>query len=131
MGGGNGQKSAAARLRNMKDKKMTDEERKAASAKAKADSMAHVCKVCRATFMVNVKPSGLYLHVNSKHPKISPIDCFDQLVDYDPNDPDGLKKVACTVAKGPIKPKKKKKEEGLEDLLSAGLNIGKKKKGKK
>ena len=32
-------------------------------------------------------------------------------------------------AAGPVKPKKsKKKEENLEDLLDAGLNMGKKKK---
>jgi hypothetical protein len=35
MGGGNAQKSAAAREKNMKDKGKTDEERKAASAKTK------------------------------------------------------------------------------------------------
>ena len=58
--------------------------------------------------------------------------CFDSLKGFDPNDPKGLNKPAAP-AGGPVKPKKsKKKEENLEDLFDAGLNMGKKKKpGKK
>jgi hypothetical protein len=130
MGGGNAQKSAAARLKNMKDAGKTDEERKAASAKAAKDATAFVCKICKATFMVNVKPPTLYLHVTAKHAGTTVLtDCFAQLEGFDPADPKGLKKAAAApVAGAPVKPKKKKTTEGLEDLLSVGLTKGKKKK---
>jgi hypothetical protein len=129
MGGGNAQKSAAARERNQKKLGKTDEERKASSAKASADAAAFVCKLCRTTFMINVKPPTLHLHVTAKHPAgTAPTDCFDCLEGYDSNDPKGLKKAAAApVATGPIKPKQKKKDDGLDDLLSAGLTKGKKK----
>ena len=131
MGGGNAQKSAAARLKNLKDAGRTDAERKAAGDKARKDSEAFACKICRATFMVNVKPPQLYLHVTSKHPAgTDPTDCFDTLADFDPTDPKGLKKVAATAA-GTKKPKKKKEVVNLDDLFSAGLAKGKGKKGKK
>lgn len=78
--------------------------------------------------MVNVTPPILYLHVTSKHPAgINPTDCFDQLAGFDPNDPKGLKKTAVAAPAAAAKPKKKK-DEGFEDLLSAGLGKGKKKK---
>ena len=130
MGGGNAQKSAIARERNAKNAGKSDEERKAANAKATKDATAFACKICRSTFMVNVTPPILYLHVTSKHPAgINPTDCFDQLAGFDPDDPKGLKKAAAAVAapKAAAKPKKKK-DEGFEDLLSAGLGKGKKKK---
>jgi hypothetical protein len=127
MGGGNAQKSAAARERNNKAKGKTDEERKESNAKAKLDASVFVCKVCRTSFMVNVKPPTLYLHVTSKHPAgIDPTECFDALAGYDPNDPKGLKAAAVATKAGPVKPKKKK-DDGFEDLLSAGLGKGKKK----
>jgi|EP00979_Chaetoceros_neogracilis_P018846 hypothetical protein len=132
MGGGNAQKSAAARLKNLKDAGRTDAERKAAGDKARKDSEAFACKICRATFMVNVKPPQLYLHVTSKHPTgTNPVECFDTLADFDPADPKGLKKVAAAAATGAKKPKKKKEVENLDDLFSAGLSKGKKTKGKK
>jgi hypothetical protein len=121
MGGGNAQKSAAARERNMKDKGKTDEERKAASAKATKDSQAFVCALCRMTFMINVKPPTLLLHVTAKHPKdTNPVECFPQLAGYDPNPAK-----AAPVAAAAIKPKKKKADDGL-DMLSAGLKPKKK-----
>jgi hypothetical protein len=129
MGGGNAQKSAIARERNAKNAGKSDEERKAANAKATKDATAFACKICRSTFMVNVTPPILYLHVTSKHPAgTNPTDCFDQLAGFDPDDPKGLKKAAVAAPVVAAKPKKKKKEEGLEDLLSAGLGKGKKKK---
>ena len=133
MGGGNAQKSAAARLKNLKDLGKTDAQRKEASAKAIKDANAFVCKICRGTFMVNVTNPTLYLHFTSKHPTLTdPADCFDQMAGYDPTDPKGLKKAKADAVSLAAKPKKKKKkEEGLEDLLSAGLTMGKKKKGKK
>lgn len=126
--GSNVQKAQAARERNQKKQGKSDEERKAAKAKADADAAAFCCKLCKQTFMVNAKPPVLYLHVTSKHePGTDPATCFDILKDFDPNDPKGLKKGS--TASGLVKPKKnKKKEENLEDLLDAGLSMGKKKK---
>jgi hypothetical protein len=79
--------------------------------------------------MVNAKPSLLYLHITAKHDdkKDDPTACFDSLSGFDPDDPDGEKKAACTIA-GPVKPKKVvKKDDDLSLLLDAGLKIGKKK----
>jgi len=118
----------------------TDEERRAASAKAKLDSTAFMCKICRQTFMCNAKPSLLYLHVTSKHPDMVNGDltaCFDALAGFDPADPDGKKATAASASaakSGSAKPKKGKKKGGddgdLLSLLDAGLTIGGKK-GKK
>ena len=133
MGGGNAQKSAIARLRNQKNAGQTDEERKASSDKAKRDQCGFICKMCRTTFMINVKPPTLYLHVTSKHPAgTDPVSCFDALKDFDPEDPKGEKAAAAAKAAAGSKPKPKKKvkkgaDDGL-DLLSAGLTKGKKKK---
>jgi hypothetical protein len=127
MGGGNAQKSAAARERNMKKVGKTDEERKAAAAKAAKDSTAFVCKLCRTTFMVNVTKPTLHLHITAKHATVTDFtECFDQLAGYDPNDPKGEKAAAAAAPAAAIKPKKKK-DDGLEDLLNAGLTKGKKK----
>lgn len=79
--------------------------------------------------MVNAKASLLYLHITAKHDdkKDDPTACFDSLAGFDPEDPDGEKKAASTVA-GPVKPKKVvKKVDDLSLLLDAGLNVGKKK----
>jgi len=130
--GSNVQKAQAARERNQKKMGKSDEERKAASAKAKLDASAFMCKICRQTFMVNAKESLLYLHVTAKHPekKDTPTDCFDSLAGFDPADPDGKNKPAAAAA-GPVKPKKtvKKKDDDLSSLLDTGLSMGKK--GKK
>jgi len=127
MGGGNAQKSAAARERKLKDTSKTPEERKAASAKAAIDATAFMCKICRTTFMVNVKPPTLYLHMTSKHPDTKDCGlCFDTMQGYDPEDPTGAKAAAAATAKkGPIKKKKAKVVDSLDDLLSAGLKKGK------
>mmetsp|Transcript_18943 Transcript_18943/g.40603 ORF Transcript_18943/g.40603 Transcript_18943/m.40603 type:complete len:135 (-) Transcript_18943:432-836(-) len=131
--GSNVQKAQAARERNQKKMGKSDEERRAASAKAKQDASAYMCKICRQTFMVNAKASLLYLHVTAKHndKKDSPTECFDSLAGFDPADPDGKKKPVCTPA-GPVKPKKsKKKDDGdLLSMLDAGLKGGKGKKKK-
>jgi hypothetical protein len=124
MGGGNAQKSAAARERNMKEKGKTDEERKAASAKAAKDSQAFMCALCRTTFMINVKPPTLMLHVTAKHPAgTNPVECFASLANYDPN----AKAAPAAAAAATAAPKKKKVEAGLDDLLNVGLTKGKKK----
>jgi|Transcript_16928 hypothetical protein len=137
MGGGNAQKSAAARLKNMKDAGKTDEERKAATAKAAKDSCAFVCKICRQTFMINAKPPQLYLHVTTKHPTeaATPVICFDTLVDFDPEDPKGEKAAAAEAEKKKKAAEKKKKKaagggDSLLGLLDAGLSKGKGKKNK-
>mmetsp|Transcript_12113 Transcript_12113/g.29580 ORF Transcript_12113/g.29580 Transcript_12113/m.29580 type:complete len:132 (+) Transcript_12113:64-459(+) len=126
--GSNVQKANAARERNQKKLGKTDEERRAASDKAKKDSAAYMCKICRQTFMVNAKASLLYLHVTAKHDdkKDNPTECFDSLAGFDPADPDG-KKAVC--AKAPVK-KKKAANKGGDDLLSL-LDAGLKTKGKK
>jgi hypothetical protein len=137
MGGGNAQKSAAARLKNMKSAGKTDEERKAATAKAAKDSVAFVCKLCRQTFMINAKNPQLYLHVTARHPSESdsPVNCFDQLADFDPLDPKGEKaeKAEAEKKKKAAAAKKKKAAAGGGDLLGlldAGLTKGKGKKKK-
>jgi hypothetical protein len=127
MGGGNAQKSATARLKNMKDKEKTPEERKAATAKTLKDATAFVCNICRTTFMVNVKPPTLHLHVTAKHPGTPPVECFASLIDFDPEDPKGLKKAAAAKTTTVNTAKKSKKPADSFDLLSAGL----KKKGPK
>lgn len=125
MGGGNAQKSAAARERNMKKLGKTDEERKAASQKAAKDAAAFVCGLCRMTFMVNVKPPTLLQHVTAKHPAgTDPASCFPSLAGYDPN----ATAAAPAPAAAKVAPKKKKADAGLEDLLNAGLAKGKSKK---
>uniref|UniRef100_A0A6U3R4F5 At2g23090-like zinc-binding domain-containing protein n=1 Tax=Ditylum brightwellii TaxID=49249 RepID=A0A6U3R4F5_9STRA len=125
--GSNVQKAQAARERNQKKMGKSDEERKAAKAKADKDASAFMCKLCRQTFMVNAKLPVLYLHVTSKHGNATdPASCFDQLAGYDPNDPKGEK--AASAAKEAAPKKKVKKKEDLSDLLDAGLSMGKSKK---
>ena len=123
--GSNVQKAQAARERNQAKLGKTDEERAEARKKAAADSEAFKCKICMQTFMCNVKMELLYNHVTARHDdkKASPGSCFDQLVGYDPTAP-----VAAAAAAVVVKPKKKNKADGLEDLFSAGLSLGKKKK---
>jgi len=127
--GSNVQKAQAARERNQKKLGKTDEERRAASAKAAKDSTAFMCLICRQTFMVNAKFPLLHLHVTSKHAGTNPEDCFPALAGYDPNDPDGT--AAAGTCKKVVSKKKKKTVESLDSLLDAGLTIGKKKGGKK
>jgi len=130
--GSNVQKAQAARERNQKKLGKSDEERRAASAKAARDSCAKRCLICLQTFMVNSKPPLLHQHVTAKHPDMlsDPTRCFPELSGFDPTDPKGLK----VAAKAKENEKKKKSKKGgagmdnLDDLLSAGLSKGKKKK---
>lgn len=122
--GSNVQKANAARERNQKKLGKTDEERRAASDKAKKDANAYMCKICRQTFMVNAKKQLLHLHVTSKHDGTDMTACFDALVGYDPNDPEGTKAAAAAPVK--VAPKKVKKDDDLLGLLDAGLKKGKK-----
>ena len=97
--GSNVQKAQQARERNAKKAGKSEEERKAALAKSKADSSAFMCELCRQTFMANARPPLLYQHVIAKHPAgTDPAACFpNQLKDYDPNDPKGEKKAASQI----------------------------------
>lgn len=129
--GSNVQKAQAARERNQKKMGKTEEERKAASEKAKKDASAFMCTICRQTFMVNAKPPLLMLHVTSKHPDVTdPSTCFPSLKGYDE---EGKEKAgASSSGGGAVKPKKtKKKEQDLDSLLDAGLSLGGKKKSTK
>jgi len=102
-----------------------------AAKKAARDKEGFKCKICMTTFMINVKPPTLYLHMTSKHPGTTDCGlCFDSMKGYDPNAPTESTKAAAPVA---AKKKTKKQEESLDDLLSAGLSLGKSKKkaGKK
>jgi arylsulfatase A-like enzyme len=125
--GSNVQKAQAARERNQKNQGKTEEERRASAAKAKADSAAFMCQLCRQTFMVNAKPPVLYLHVTSKHdPGTDPLACFpDALRDFDPEDPEGTKKAqedAKKAAEAAARRRSSKKANAdLDDLLNAGL----------
>jgi hypothetical protein len=136
MGGGNAQKSAAARLKNMKDAGKTDAERKEASAKAAKDAHAFVCKLCKQTFMINATPEILFTHVTNKHAGSTsePTACFDKLAGFDPLDPNGEKaakdarKEATALAekKKAAADKKKKAADGdMFSQLDAGLAKGK------
>jgi Zinc-binding len=84
-----------------------------------------MCQVCRQTFMANARPPLLYQHVVAKHPVgTDPLTCFPiQLQGFDPNDPNGEKKVTTSSTNGAtVKPKVvKKKDDGLDALLDAGL----------
>ena len=79
------------------------------------------------TFMINVKPPTLYLHMTSKHPSTTDCGlCFDSMKGYDPNAPEECTKAAAKPVA--VKKKPKKQEDSLDDLLSAGLSLGKSKK---
>lgn len=127
--GSNVQKAQTARERNLKKLGKSDEERRAAASKAKLDSTAFMCVACRQTFMVNAKPSVLYLHVTAKHPTEAAN--FKQffpgaLANFDPEDPDGIKAAAAAKKADEAllaRRKSSKKGGGGDglDLLSAGL----------
>lgn len=131
--GSNVQKAQQARERNQKKMGKSDEERKAATLKAKQDAAAKMCLLCRQTFMVNARPPLLHQHIVAKHPEITDASqftqCFPELSGYDPSDPKGEKAAAAKAAAAKPKKSKNKNDAGLDDLLNAGLTKGKK--GKK
>mmetsp|Transcript_1739 Transcript_1739/g.5236 ORF Transcript_1739/g.5236 Transcript_1739/m.5236 type:complete len:139 (-) Transcript_1739:8-424(-) len=138
MGGGNAQKSAAAREKNMKAKGKTAEERAASKAKAEKDKCGFKCLICMQTFLVSATPKQLFTHVTSKHDKLTatPEQCFACLKGFDPNAAHTKKEAgALATAQAAAKKKvegakaKKKKDGDLSELLTAGLaGVGKKKK---
>ncbi|TYZ63358.1 hypothetical protein PybrP1_008075 [[Pythium] brassicae (nom. inval.)] len=69
MGGGNGQKSATARERNLA-KKLKEQKQKnhdANKGKMAADKENLKCKICMTTFMVTASVKMLTDHFDSKH----------------------------------------------------------------
>mmetsp|Transcript_22178 Transcript_22178/g.68391 ORF Transcript_22178/g.68391 Transcript_22178/m.68391 type:complete len:136 (+) Transcript_22178:216-623(+) len=135
MGGGNAQKSAAARLKNMKEAGPSKEQLAAAKAKADKDKAAFKCLICLQTFTISTKPAGLFLHVKSKHDKEekTPEKCFPCLKGFDPDAkaaPAAGGGGGIKVAQGAAKKKvsKKKDADDLSALLADGLKVGKKKK---
>lgn len=126
--GSNVQKAQMARERNQKNIGKSDEERRAALAKARQDSVAFVCGICKQSFMVNARPPTLYLHVTAKHDGINPTECFPSLAGYDPNDSNGEKKAAQEKAAAEARAQRasaRKAATGggaLDDLLSAGIS---------
>lgn len=130
--GSNVQKAQQARERNQKKLGKSDEERKAASDKAKKDSAAKMCAICRQTFMVNARPPTLYQHIVAKHPDIVDTkeytQCFPDLAGFDPNDPKGEKAAAAAKAEETAKKTaaKKKATADLGLLLDAGIKPKKK-----
>ena len=131
--GSNVQKAQQARERNQKKMGKSDEERKAASAKAKQDATAKMCALCRQTFMVNARPPLLFQHIVAKHPELVESknfsQCFPdgQLDGFDPNDPKGEKAAAAAKSAGGAKSTTKKKGNtaDLDSLFDAGLKKGK------
>ncbi|OQR82840.1 hypothetical protein ACHHYP_15445 [Achlya hypogyna] len=70
--------------------KKKEKERKAAAkkgsivssetkAKSAADAQAYVCGICRQSFSVTSRPPVLVTHAESRHPKVSPEQCFPSL----------------------------------------------------
>mmetsp|Transcript_15314 Transcript_15314/g.27112 ORF Transcript_15314/g.27112 Transcript_15314/m.27112 type:complete len:99 (-) Transcript_15314:378-674(-) len=69
-------KKEAERKKAAGQKSATSKEDKA---KQDANKNAHMCSICRQTFMVNAKAKQLEGHVASKHAKASPEECFPEL----------------------------------------------------
>ena len=105
------------------------EERKAAAAKAKADSEAVKCAICKQGFMCTAKVKQLMIHVESKHAKEDPLKCFPCIPAMQAAE-DALAAGGGAAEAKPVKKKKPAKKESLGDLLAAG-GVEVKKKGKK
>lgn len=127
--GSNVQKAQQARERNQSKLGKTDEERKAATDKAKKDAQAFMCELCRQTFMVNVKPPQLLLHVTSRHDGTNPKLCFPvALADYVPPaaaPAAGAVKAAPAAAAPKVVKKKVAKKDDLSFLDSAVVKVRK------
>eukprot|EP00798_Chlamydomonas_sp_ICE-L_P022772 gene22772-29940_t len=48
-------------------------------AKSKADQVAHICQICKQTFIVTAKAAQLVEHAASRHPKSTAEACFPEL----------------------------------------------------
>jgi|EP00193_Tetraselmis_chui_P004788 hypothetical protein len=76
MGGGNAQKSATARARNLEKAKKAN---KGSQLQANAKAMNVQCKTCLATFMSTSTEEKLKEHHASKHGKLDFYQCFPHL----------------------------------------------------
>eukprot|EP00197_Chlamydomonas_leiostraca_P014794 CAMPEP_0202871682 /NCGR_PEP_ID=MMETSP1391-20130828/19397_1 /ASSEMBLY_ACC=CAM_ASM_000867 /TAXON_ID=1034604 /ORGANISM="Chlamydomonas leiostraca, Strain SAG 11-49" /LENGTH=74 /DNA_ID=CAMNT_0049552561 /DNA_START=61 /DNA_END=285 /DNA_ORIENTATION=- len=47
--------------------------------KSEADKLAHICQICRQSFIVTAKAAQLVEHAHSKHPKSTEAECFPEL----------------------------------------------------
>jgi len=74
MGGGNAQKSAKSRERNMAKAAAAG---KGSTLESKAKAMNIKCKVCMALFLSTTNEAGLKQHAENKHPKKEFSECFD------------------------------------------------------
>ncbi|KAG5175885.1 At2g23090 like protein [Tribonema minus] len=72
MGGGNGQKSKAAREKAAK----RDAKPKGSQLAMNSAACNIVCQVCRQTFMMVANETTLREHALNKHPKSAPSACF-------------------------------------------------------
>ena len=73
MGGGNAQKSAKSRERNLAK---AAAEAKGSQLDSKAKAMTIQCKVCMAQFLSTTNEAGLKQHAENKHPKKAYNECF-------------------------------------------------------
>ncbi|OQS07905.1 hypothetical protein THRCLA_20035 [Thraustotheca clavata] len=48
-------------------------------AKSAADAEAYICGICRQSFSITSRPPVLVTHAESRHPKVSPEQCFTSL----------------------------------------------------
>jgi hypothetical protein len=48
-------------------------------AKMASDAAAFICAVCKASFIVTTKSPTLIQHVEAKHPKLAPAQCWPNL----------------------------------------------------
>lgn len=74
MGGGNGQKSATKRARNLE--KLAKAAKGGSQLKANAAAMNIICQVCRSSFLCTSTKAKLTEHVEGKHAKITFEQCF-------------------------------------------------------
>jgi hypothetical protein len=74
MGGGNAQKSATARERNL----LKNAPSKGSQLKGNAASQSIICQICRSTFICTSTESKLKEHSDAKHPKNEFAACFPQ-----------------------------------------------------
>eukprot|EP00850_Spirogloea_muscicola_P009096 SM000050S17021 [mRNA] locus=s50:416403:417158:- [translate_table: standard] len=75
MGGGNAQKSATARERNLAKAAKAN---KGSQLDTNTKAMTIQCKVCMQTFMCTTSESKCKEHSDSRHPKVDFSQCFPQ-----------------------------------------------------
>jgi hypothetical protein len=84
---------------------------KEGKAKAERDAQAHICALCKQTFSVIAKSAALIQHVENKHSKQKPVECFPEL-------PEMIASELAPAKKAPGK--KASKEENLRNAKNGG-----------